>query len=100
MAQRTGFGAPLPLFPFAMLCSWPVAQVVKREPIPARAGRLGDRAAQRLVDSAVALEPTIRPNVDDDVLALVAADERRAGQRQARIERRFHTRFRCAAVVG
>jgi len=48
----------------------------------------------------VKLEPAIWAHVDDDVLALVAADERRARQRQPRIERRFHTRFRCAAVVG
>src|SRR5581483_2671021 len=100
MAQRTGFGAPLPLFPFAMLRSWPVSQAVKRKPVPARARRLRDRAAQRLVDSAIALEPAIRPNVDDDVLALVAANEWRAGQRQPGIERRLHARFGRAAVVG
>src|SRR5581483_3291467 len=39
-------------------------------------------------------------HVDDDVLTLIAPDERRTGQRQARIERRLHARFGRAAVVG
>jgi hypothetical protein len=37
--------------------------------------------------------------VDDDVLALETADDRHAGQRQPRIERRFEPRLDRPAVV-
>src|SRR5579885_3246475 len=99
MAHRTGFGAPFELFPFAMLRSWAVAQSIERKAVPARARRLGHRAAERRVDPAVAFETAIGPNVDNDVLALIAADERCAGQWQSRIERRLQPRLRGPAVV-
>src|SRR5579883_2082188 len=100
MAQRTGFGAPFELFPFAMLHSRTVAKVEKRKAIPACARRLGDRATQRRVDPAVAFEAAIGADVDDDVLSLESADERRPRQRQPRIERWLHSRLRCAAIVN
>src|SRR5690606_8704411 len=99
MAQRTGFGAPFELFSFAMLHSRPAAKAEKRKAVPARTRRLGDGAAQRRVDPAVALEPAIGPNMDDDVLALIAADERRPRQWRPWIERGLQARFRGPVFV-
>src|SRR5579885_1989667 len=101
MAHRTVAGAPfpLPLLLLAMFDPRPVSQPIERETVPTRARRLRHRAAERRVDPPVALEPAIWSDVDDDVLALIAADERRPRQRQPRVERRLQARFHGPAVV-
>src|ERR1035441_6346607 len=81
MAHRTIAGAPvvLPLFLFATLHSWPVPEIIESKAVPARARGLGHGLAQRCVDPAVALKAAICPDVDDDVLPLIAANQRSGG---------------------
>jgi len=71
---------------FATLHSWPVPEIVESKAVPARARGLGHGLAQRCVDPAVALKAAICPDVDDDVLPLIAANQRSAGQWQPQVE--------------
>src|SRR5947209_18255892 len=102
MAHRTtagGVAPPLPLLLLAMLHPWPMPQTIKCKPVPPRASRFRHRPAEGGVDPAAAFEAAIGADVDDDVFALVTADERRAGQWQPRVERWPQPSFHRAAVV-
>lgn len=80
MAHRTVVG-PRRSVLVDMLHPWPMSQPIERKPIPARARRLRDGPAQGRLDPAMAFEPAIRADVDDDVFALETEDERRSWQR-------------------
>src|SRR5690242_3809 len=96
MAHRTSVGAPFPV-PFPLLLptfhSGPTSEIEKGEAVPARAGGFRDGLTERLVDLAVALEASVRTDADYNVLALVAADQRRPRQRQPRVQRWLHASF-------
>lgn len=84
---------PIPVSRVVMLHSRLVTEVKKGEPIPARALFLRDGSTERCINPAIALEAAVCTRVNNDVLALAAPDQRRAGKGKPRIERRPQPRF-------
>jgi hypothetical protein len=64
------------------------------------ARRVAYGPTEGMVDSAGALKAAVGAYVDDDVLPLVAANQRSAGQWQPRVERGPEARFHSAAFVN